>query len=68
MGYIRHESEMLSSKLMCYKQEIGHEDVSDFKKDQIVMAKWLDQSISKTAALIRQCFPYVDFTVAGRHG
>ncbi|KAK3559328.1 hypothetical protein QTP86_012756, partial [Hemibagrus guttatus] len=51
VGYIRQQVNILSSKLEAGKMG-KRKDLSEFDKGQIVMARRLDQSISKTAALV----------------
>lgn len=55
MGYIKQQVNILSLKLMCWKQKtMGNcKDLKDFDKGQIVIARQLVQRNSKTAALVR---------------
>ena len=55
MGYIKHESKNVVLRVDVIEAgKMGKcKDLSDFDKGQIVMARWLGQSISKIAALVR---------------
>lgn len=52
MGYIKQQVNSRLSELICWKAGKWCKDLSNFDKDQIVLARRLAQSISKTVDLM----------------